>query len=56
MKFNLPELPYPENALEPEISQKTISFHYGKHLAAYLDNTNKQIGRASCRERVLRLQ
>ena len=41
MKFNLPELPYPENALEPEISQKTISFHYGKHLQTYIDNTNK---------------
>ncbi len=27
----LPPLPYAENALEPVISAKTLSFHYGKH-------------------------
>jgi Fe-Mn family superoxide dismutase len=37
----LPELPYPENALEPVISAKTVGFHYGKHNKAYVDNLNK---------------
>ncbi len=29
--FVLPKLPFAENALEPVISARTISFHYGKH-------------------------
>jgi len=29
-------LPYAENALEPILSAKTLSFHYGKHHAAYV--------------------
>ena len=28
-------------ALEPVISAQTLSFHYGKHLQAYVDNLNK---------------
>lgn len=40
-KFTLQPLPYAENALEPYISEKTVQFHYGKHLLAYIDNTNK---------------
>jgi Fe-Mn family superoxide dismutase len=39
----LPPLPYAENALEPIITAKTMSFHYGKHHKAYLDNLNKLI-------------
>jgi superoxide dismutase, Fe-Mn family len=39
----LPPLPYPENALEPVISARTIGFHYGKHHRAYLDNLNKLV-------------
>ena len=39
--FELPKLPYPENALEPYISARTMSFHYGKHHQAYVDNSNK---------------
>lgn len=38
---SLPELPYAENALEPVISARTISFHYGKHHKTYVDNLNK---------------
>ena len=38
-----PALPFAENALEPVISAKTISFHYGKHHKAYMDNLNKLI-------------
>jgi len=40
MKFSLPELPYAHNALEPIISEKTISFHYGKHHQTYVNNLN----------------
>ncbi len=43
MAFELPALPYAENALEPVISQKTISFHYGKHHKGYVDTLNKLV-------------
>ena len=43
MKFELPQLPYAPNALEPVISQKTIEFHYGKHHQAYVNNLNNLI-------------
>ncbi len=39
----LPPLPFGENALEPIISAKTISFHYGKHHKGYVDNLNKLV-------------
>ena len=39
----LPPLPYAENALEPVIAAKTMSFHYGKHHKGYVDNLNKLI-------------
>jgi superoxide dismutase, Fe-Mn family len=42
--LTLPPLPYSQNALESYISQRTMSFHYGKHHQAYLDNLNKLIG------------
>ena len=41
--FNLIDLPYPIDALEPVISARTLSFHHGKHLQAYVDNLNKLI-------------
>ncbi|OPY89047.1 MAG: Superoxide dismutase (Fe) [Syntrophus sp. PtaU1.Bin208] len=41
----LPALPYPENALEPYISARTIGFHYGKHHKGYIDNLNKLISK-----------
>jgi superoxide dismutase, Fe-Mn family len=41
--LSLPPLPYPENALEPIISAKTLSFHYGKHHRTYVETTNKLI-------------
>jgi Fe-Mn family superoxide dismutase len=43
MTIALPSLPYAEDALEPHYSAKTISFHYGKHHKAYVDNINKLI-------------
>lgn len=36
----LPPLPYSQDALEPHISAKTLSFHYGKHHQAYVTNLN----------------
>ena len=41
--FSMPPLPYPEDALEPVISAKTLSFHYGKHTRLYYDNVNKAL-------------
>ncbi len=43
MTFQLPGLPYEQNALEPYISVKTIEFHYGKHHQTYVDNLNKLV-------------
>ena len=39
----LPQLPFAENALDPVITANTLSFHYGKHHKAYVDNTLKLI-------------
>ncbi|MFA6995054.1 MAG: superoxide dismutase [Patescibacteria group bacterium] len=41
--FTLAPLPYEASALEPQISAQTLSFHYGKHHQAYVDNLNKLI-------------
>ena len=41
MKFTQPKLPYAPDALAPAISQETISYHYGKHEKAYIDNLNR---------------
>jgi len=41
--FTLSSLPYGSSELEPHISEKTLSFHYGKHHQAYVDNLNKLI-------------
>ena len=38
--FTLISLPYAPTALEPVISAQTLSFHYGKHLQAYVNNLN----------------
>lgn len=43
MAFVLPELPYELDALEPNISKKTLEFHYGKHHQAYVNNLNTLI-------------
>lgn len=41
--FAAPALPYGESALEPVVSAKTVSFHYGKHTLGYFDNANKLV-------------
>jgi len=40
MSFQQPELPYGINALEPFLSELQMSYHYGKHHAAYFKNLN----------------
>ncbi len=39
----LPALPYSESALSPVISERTVSFHYGKHHRGYVDELNRLI-------------
>ena len=41
--IELPPLPYALDALAPVISSETLSFHYGKHHKAYVDNLNKLV-------------
>lgn len=43
MQHQLPELPYPKEALEPSISAETLNYHYGKHHKAYVDKLNELI-------------
>jgi len=43
MAFELPPLPYPKNALEPHISERTMDFHHGRHHQAYVTNLNNLI-------------
>ena len=40
MAFELPALPYAQDALEPHISAETLSFHYGKHHNTYVTKLN----------------
>jgi Fe-Mn family superoxide dismutase len=40
MPFELPVLPFAEDALEPYISKETINYHYGKHHATYVNKLN----------------
>ncbi|WP_419930725.1 superoxide dismutase [Candidatus Poriferisodalis sp.] len=43
MTIQLPDLPYASDALSPHISERTISFHYGKHHAGYVRTVNDRI-------------
>lgn len=40
MSFVQPQLPYDLKALSPFLSEEQMSFHYGKHHAAYFNNLN----------------
>ncbi len=39
--YTLSPLPYKENALEPYISEKTMTFHHGKHHKGYVETVNR---------------
>ena len=43
MAFELPPLPYAEDALEPHIDARTMSIHHDKHHAAYTSNLNNAL-------------
>jgi superoxide dismutase, Fe-Mn family len=40
MAFEVPPLPYPEDALEPHIDAQTMQIHHDKHHQAYVDKVN----------------
>ena len=43
MAFELPPLPYAQDALAPHISAETLEYHYGKHHQTYVTNLNKLV-------------
>ena len=43
MSYELPELPYAKNALEPTISAETLEYHHDKHHATYVTNLNNLV-------------
>jgi Fe-Mn family superoxide dismutase len=44
LQFELPPLPYGEDALAPIISAETLQFHHGKHHRKYVDTMNQLLG------------
>ena len=43
MAYELPELPFAKDALEPHIDAKTMEIHHGKHHAGYVAKVNAAI-------------
>jgi Fe-Mn family superoxide dismutase len=40
MAYEVPDLPYPYDALEPHIDEQTMQIHHDKHHQAYVDKAN----------------
>ena len=51
--FELKKLPYEFSALEPYISEETMSFHYGKHHQGYTNNLNKAIEKDNLQDKTI---
>ncbi|HSV13430.1 MAG TPA: superoxide dismutase [Tepidisphaeraceae bacterium] len=45
MPYQLPPLPFPSDALEPNIDKQTMEIHHDKHHAAYVNNLNAAIAK-----------
>jgi len=43
MTFDLPDLPFAKDALEPHMSPETFDYHHAKHHAAYVGKLNELI-------------
>src|SRR6185436_9762489 len=41
LHFNLPPLPYAQDALAPVLSAETLKLHHGKHHKKYIDTMNQ---------------
>ncbi|HZE59422.1 MAG TPA: superoxide dismutase [Burkholderiales bacterium] len=53
MHFELPPLPYAEDALAPVISAETLSLHHGKHHKKYIDTMNELLAKSDVRAHTL---
>ncbi len=53
MPFELPPLPWPDDALDPSMTAKTLSFHHGKHFATYIAKLNDAIEGTPLAEKTL---
>lgn len=52
-RFELPPLPYAEDALEPVISRETLALHHGKHHRKYVDTMNELLQKENVRAATL---
>jgi len=53
LHFELPPLPYPEDALAPVISAETLALHHGKHHRKYIDTMNQLLQKEPVRGKTL---
>jgi Fe-Mn family superoxide dismutase len=53
MTFKLTELPYDRDALEPNISARTLDYHYGKHHKGYVDKLNHNVAGTKYEDMIL---
>jgi Fe-Mn family superoxide dismutase len=54
MTFQLPELPYGDDALEPVISSATLKLHHGAHHRGYVDKLNALVKDEADLEAIIR--
>ena len=53
MTFELPDLPYDYDALEPHIDALTMEIHHSKHHNAYTNNLNAAIEANGLRDKTI---